>query len=302
VEIIPWRLGVCVLNWASGPALVACVRRIHSVCKGSLTHLVIVDNASSDNSVALLRAEFPKATIIENPANLGYAAGNNVGARHLMALGCEFLVFLNPDVLIADQVLESLVETLVSRPRAGCSGGVPLTASGEPTVVARNRPSWLEKIVVYGPLRRIPLLERLCRRHFVSANDLVDGASVYAVCGACIAFRTAIFNEIAGFDEHTFLYEEEFITAERLRKRGLEVVVSTKARYTHFEALSTEKMPYRRKLYFYASESYLLRRYYQWNPLFCGLLRLYRYLEWAASVPCWWAVRRFRPRFAIRRV
>jgi N-acetylglucosaminyl-diphospho-decaprenol L-rhamnosyltransferase len=280
-------IGICVLNWNAGSVLLCCVRQLQAARRGLRSHLVVVDNASSDDSVASLRGEIPGLAIIQNNANLGYAAGNNVGARYLLELGCEILLFVNPDVTLPAESLTSLVETLAADPSAGCAGGVPLTPLGVAKAAARRRPSTIQKIVAYGPLKRVPLLGQTCRGHWIFAADLNDGARVYSVMGPCLVFRADAFRQIGGLDENTFLYEEEFIIAERLRACGWGVVVSTAAPYFHQGGLSASKMPYECQLQFYKSESYFLRHYYEWSAVSCLLLRLYRYVEWCVYSVRW---------------
>src|SRR2546423_2124770 len=93
-------IGVCVLNWNSGDYLVSCIQSFYDPRSAASTRVVVVDNSSRDSSVSVLRSIFPKIPVIETGSNLGYAKGNNVGAKYLLELGCEFLVFLNPDVTI----------------------------------------------------------------------------------------------------------------------------------------------------------------------------------------------------------
>ncbi len=284
----PRRTGICILNWNGGTSLAACVRHIETAREALPADLVVVDNFSCDNSIELLQEEFPNTPVLKMGSNLGYAAGNNAGAQYLLEMGCDYLVFVNPDVTLPKDSLLRLIATLDDAPNAGCAGGGPHTPEGKATAAARNRPSPAQKIIAYGSLRRIPLLRRLCNTHWLFPEDLSDGAVVYAVCGACVAFRAQAFRDMAGFDENTFLYEEEFVAAERLREKGWNVVVSPGAWYSHREASSTSKIPYRRRLHFYRSETYLLRRYYKWPGSLCFLLRIYRYLEWCAYCVHWW--------------
>jgi GT2 family glycosyltransferase len=235
-----------------------------------------------------VRKEFPSVALIQNDENLGYAAGNNVGARGLLEHGCDSLVFVNPDVILPVDSLVHLIEALSSASDAGCVGGVPITPSGKSADVARTRPSAMEKIVGYGPLRRVPLLGRLSRGHWVTLSAIKAGMPVYAVSGACVAFRAKAFREIGGFDENTFLFEEELIAAERLRACGWSVIVAADAVYSHQRGLCTSKMPYARHIHFQRSESYLLRQYYGWSALSCFFLRVFRCLELCIYGARWW--------------
>jgi GT2 family glycosyltransferase len=100
-----------------------------------------------------------------------------------------------------------------------------------------------------------------------------------------------VFQEAGGFDESTFLYEEELILAERLRSVGSFFVLSKGCRYFHEEARSTRLIPYRRRLHFINSEQYLLREYYKRNATLRLALRVWRYLEWTTYALSW----KFRP-------
>lgn len=272
-------LGICVLNWNAGTMLTECLRSIETASSNIPSRIVVVDNCSSDNSIALALHQFPSLQVIRNTSNLGYPAGNNVGALALLAEECNFLMFVNPDVVLDSRAIAAMLHCLLQNPQAGCAGGVPAESKGM-SIAARTRPSILEKIVLYGPLHRLPFLRNKCADHVITVERLRAEAMVYAVLGACMVFRSNAFCEIGGFDDNTFLYEEEFIVAEKLRVHGWKSVVATEARYGHAVGLSTDQIPYRRRLHFIRSEQYLLRRYYGWNPLGAGLLRLYRYLEW----------------------
>lgn len=275
-------IGICILNWNSGEILARCVRRVLEVKTVLPLHIVVVDNCSSDSSIKRIEGLDPSVRVIYNSSNLGYARGNNRGATELLKLGCHVLVFINPDVEIDLRCLSRFLAALEADPRTGCVGGCPMTPAGDLVVAARNKPALLQKIVLYGPLRRISVLERACSQHWIFPEDSWTEVPVYAVSGACLAFCARAFCEIGGFDESTFLYEEEFIVAERLREKGWKVVLSAHARYTHLEAHCTSKMPYRRRLHFISSEAYLLRKYYRWNAILCAAIRTYRYAEWCA--------------------
>ena len=273
-------VGVCVLNWNSGRTLATCLRNLESALASFRHQVVVVDNRSSDDSIALVRGQFANVNLIENEFNSGYARGNNVGANYLLDKKCDLLMFLNPDVTLKGDSIANLIQTLLARPDAGCVGGVPFAASGEELVAARTRPSFLEKLVMYGALHHIRPLEARCRKHFVNSRRVGEGELVYAACGACLLFRSTAFVQAGGFDEHTFLYEEEMIIAERLKACGWKVALCTTATYRHVGGHVTGRIPYRRRLYLISSENYLLRRYYNWNPTLCEALRLYRYAEW----------------------
>jgi N-acetylglucosaminyl-diphospho-decaprenol L-rhamnosyltransferase len=278
------RLGICVLNWNAGAILTRCVKQLVSFSDVCGADIVVVDNASSDGSPDAAAAIAPSIHMIRSLSNLGFARGHNVGARYLLDRGCDYLLFINPDVLITPLALRALVETLVRTPEAGCCGGLPLNEKGVSRMACRNRPSPGEKLFLYGPFARLSITRHLASRHFVDYQKLQNGSPVYAVSGACILFRAIAFKEINGFDEATFLYEEEFIISERLESRGWKTVISTACSYLHSEAHSTSQIPNRRRLHFIRSEQYLLKRYYRWSAGVLLSFRVFRLIEYLLLV------------------
>ncbi len=289
------KVGICILSWNSGSALVSCIEGVEAQQLPLRMVIAVVDNASPDHAATTVREHFPWVHVIENRSNIGYAAGNNVGARYLLDNECDFLVFLNPDVLLEHGSLWELIRGLELSPHAGCAGGVPLTPVGKFDAAARTRPTALEQLVVYGPLWRVPALMDRCRGHLINHKSVANGDEIYATYGACIAFRSAAFCDMQWFDERTFLYFEEFITAERLQRTGWRTILCTAARYSHAVGASTDLIPYRRRLHLIASEQYLLRTYYGYSPLGLAAFRAYRCFEWLIYCAYTWSVRSLMP-------
>jgi len=275
-----FRLGVCVLNWNAGAILTRCVEQLMISSDVCGTDVVLVDNASSDGSADAAASSAPNIHIIRSSSNIGFARGHNLGARYLLDRGCDYLLFINPDVLITPPALRSLVETLSRAPGAGCCGGLPINKNGVSRMACRNKPSPSDKLFLYGPAVRLRITKHLFSRHFVDYQKLQDGSPVYAVSGACILFRAVAFKDINGFDEATFLYEEEFIISEKLESRGWKTVVSTSCNYFHDEAHSTNQIPNRRRLHFIRNEQYLLKRYYGCSASVLLSFRVFRLIEY----------------------
>jgi len=281
------KLGICVLNWNAGSMLTTCVDYITRANRQRSHLLVVFDNHSSDNSIEELTSALPDIKVIRNGENLGYAKGNNRGAQYLLAHGCDTLLFLNPDVFLEENSCTALLDTLNGGPTVACVGGLSFNDDGISRMAARTKPTPMEKLVLYGPLHRIPQFQKYRSRHFLATDSLHDGALVYTVTGACLLFRSQAFEEIGGFDESTFLYEEELIVAERLRQAGWSIALSKACRYFHAEAHSTDLIPYKRRLHFIRSEQHLLNAYYRWPLVNRSALQLWRLIEWGVYAMTW---------------
>lgn len=146
-------IGVCILNWNTKRNLLDCVLGLIERVGIGPGQIVVVDNCSRDGSTSALRGLFPSVVVRENKTNLGYSRGNNVGAAYLIARGFPYLLFLNPDVVLEGSTLREMIRVMEAGPRVGCVGAVP-TRNGAPVRTAvRNRPSAVEKIVLYPDFR-----------------------------------------------------------------------------------------------------------------------------------------------------
>jgi GT2 family glycosyltransferase len=277
------KLGVCVLTWNSLEVLPACLGGLSGLRDRLSVEILVVDNASRDGTAEFVRSAYPHVRLVANAINLGYSRGNNIGARRLLEMGCEYLLFVNPDVVVDAAMVQRMLDVLIVRPEVGLAGG----REDRSTVSFRNRPTVLEKLLLYGRLRYLPglrsllqpLISSLSRHHYVAPSALNDGDEVHAVSGACILFRADAFRAAGGLDENTFLYEEELIMSERLRASGWPIVAVPGAVYRHANEHSTKQIPLTAYRCFIRSEQHLLRVYYRWTWPATLFLLAFRYLE-----------------------
>jgi len=241
------RVGVVVVAYASAGTLPA---TLGTLPKERLAGVVVVDNASPDNSAEVARQH--GATVVCQP-NLGFGAGNNRGVRELDA---ELVLFLNPDAVLQDADLERLVAHLDAHPRCAvvgprvASGGEPTYASGDlPTLATELRPLLPHPLSRLGPRRRhAPGHERT--------------GPVGYVEGACFLVRRAALEEVGGFDEGYFLYWEEAELAQRLRRRGLQVHLCAEAVVEHAMGASTAGIAHGGSTHAVRSQIRYLRRWH----------------------------------------
>jgi hypothetical protein len=118
---IPGRVVTVVLNWNGSADTIDCVRSLRELRDVDNT-ILVVDNGSTDDSLARLRGAFPDLWILETGANLGYAGGNNAGIEAALARGADFVWLLNNDTTVDPETLAALVAALAERPDAGLAG------------------------------------------------------------------------------------------------------------------------------------------------------------------------------------
>ena len=218
-----------VLNWNAQAYLDACLRSLQAQAYPA-ARIIVVDNASSDDSLALLRDRFPDVQLIAGATNRGYSGGNNLG---LVRSDAEIAVLVNPDVEAPPDWLGTLVAAMVADPRIGVAGCLLCDADG--TVQhAGGR--------VNAP---IALTDHLGRGEVAAARFTAAGGAAVTdvdyVIGAAMAIRRAVRARIGGLDETFFLYYEDVDYCLRARAAGFRVVYVPTPPVIHHESVTTDK-------------------------------------------------------------
>jgi GT2 family glycosyltransferase len=271
------RVRVVILNYNAPVLTQQCVSNVLNQSYTPLD-IVVVDNASSPENIAELERLIPEhVTLVKNPVNSGYAAGNNVGARLQSITPPIFTMILNPDVLFNDtNSIKKLVEALKKHPnRVAISPLVHNTALGnmkpEMQVQVRRDPDFKTCLIVGSWwLRRIGFLKKIADRHFYkdlmpySLNEEYDCDSIN---GCCFIIRHDFLEDIGYLDEGTFLYYEEIILGRQIKMRGKKCCLLTSIWVDHFQGSTTKYRPAQKNISFkmykeaVKSELYFCKKY-----------------------------------------
>jgi GT2 family glycosyltransferase len=174
---------------------------------GANDALVVVDNASTDGSADILARDFPAVRWWRNDRNHGFAAACNQGAS---AADSEFLLFLNSDALLPQDALNIFEEFFRRHPEAGQVGVRLVGEDGRLQRASAPAPDFWSEC---GLRRRIP-------RGF---RDPQCAARVETLVGACVAMPRVVFENLAGWDERFFFYEEDVDLSVRVSEAGYQV-------------------------------------------------------------------------------
>lgn len=230
------EIAVVIPNWNGRDLLPACLQAIRET-RGDLSlEVVVVDNASEDDSVALLRAHHADVKIVESPRNEGFACACNRGAA---ASTAPLLLMLNTDALLQPNALRRLRELLLAKPRAAVVGPQLRYPSGRFQSSHSPFPDlWQEWMIITG-------LGRLLHgRHFPSRPAEEESGAQRGgwVGGACLLMRREAFDDVGRFDEGYFMYAEEMDLCYRLQRAGWEVWYEPAAVVVHVHAASARRV------------------------------------------------------------
>jgi Predicted glycosyltransferases len=242
-------LDIILVNWNAGPQLAEAVTSIAQHHHNLVSSVIVVDNASTDDSLARVEAftDLPfQLRIIRNAINLGFGSACNQGAALARS---EYLLFLNPDTRLFDHSL-SVPLAFMQRPENADMGIVGIQLVDEHNHIARNCwrfPSvgtFLSKAL---GLNRLPGLQHLTETMTEWAHDKTE--EVDHVMGAFYLIRCSLFESLGGFDERFFVYFEDLDLSIRVRQAGWRSVYFADAQAFHAGCGTSHQVKARRLFY-----------------------------------------------------
>jgi N-acetylglucosaminyl-diphospho-decaprenol L-rhamnosyltransferase len=232
------KLSVIIVNYNTGPLTAACIESILQQKLSFRPEIIVVDNASSDESVAHLSSDFPEVIVLANEQNLGLAAGVNAGLARARGTYC---IILNPDIIVLNGALERMVSYFEQHPAVGMVGGQLISPNGEvqdscyrfyaPMTIIYRR-TWL------GQTKRG---RREVARFLMKDFDHASTRDVDWLMGACLMVRQAAVRELGGMDERYFLYFEDVDWCRRFWELGWHISYLPQARFSHYHQRSSEQ-------------------------------------------------------------
>lgn len=252
------QLSGVIVNWNVRELLRACLNSTLSDM-GDDAELVVVDNASHDGSVDMVRAEFPDVRLIANAVNVGFGAANNQALRESDS---RYVLFLNPDTEVRPGAIRRLLAFIDQRPQVACVGPKLLNPDGSMQSSRRSFPSVATAFVESTVLqRRLGGLKALAR-FYGSGQPEDEPRQVDWLVGACLLVRRAALDEVGAFDERFFMYSEEMDLCYRFNQAGYEVWYVPEAEVVHHEAASSSQDLFRRNVNFHESRYRFFRKHH----------------------------------------
>lgn len=211
---------IVIVSYNTCALLRSCLRSIALTVTGIPHEIIVVDNASADDSAHMVATEFPQVSLVKNSRNLGFARANN------LAIGTargRYLLFLNSDALLKENALSELMLFMDRHPRAAAVGPRILNADGSVQSKGFTFPSITASLL---DLFRVTTwasnqtLQRVFPRHFWDAGG---SRSVDWISGCCMLLRRSALEALGSFHEDFFMYYEDLEWCRRAWRGGWEV-------------------------------------------------------------------------------
>jgi len=213
-------VNIFVLNWNGRDLTLDCLASLQKVTYSN-ANVIVIDNGSTDDSVVSIKEQYIETDIIEFPANLGFAGGNNAGFQST-ANKADYTIFLNNDTVVDPYFVEPLINELESESN---------TKQTAPKIYYADKPEtiWFAGGVVNlwtGMIRHIGIRKK--DSYDYSKNRVIDYAT-----GCCVCMRTEEFESVGMFDESFPMYAEDVDLSLRFKKRSGSIVFIPESRVWH---------------------------------------------------------------------
>jgi GT2 family glycosyltransferase len=282
-------LSIVIVNWNVCELLRRCLASIKAH-RGNLSiEIIVVDNASADDSVGMIQREFPEAHLIASPENLGYTRGNNLGVTEAQG---RYLLILNPDTEIVGDVLQQMMAYLDKHPEVGVVGPQLLYPDGSIQSSRRRFPHLMTAFFLGTPLswRWFPN-SKLAHLYNMADKSDHEIQPVDWLVGAALMIRRETWQAVGPLDETFFMYFEEVDWCYRCRQAGWEIHYLPMAQIIHHEHKSADKVPVATWIRLYRSRIRYFRKYF--GAGWATLIQLFLLLNFAwllAEEAAKWAV------------
>lgn len=236
---------IVIVSWNGKEDLLECLDSLENI-SGPRPRIIVVDNGSTDGTVAAVHKRFPDVDLLPLPENLGFTGGNNRGIEQALDEGAEYVCLLNNDTVVDPDFLTQLLRAAVEYPQTGIFGSRVLYRSPPDKVwsqgISVERLTGRVYTAHYNrPIRKVPRVPE----------------NVNGVSGAAMLLRARTLKEIGLFDEDYFLYFEDLDLCLRGRERGWEVTTIPTSKVYHSISRSMGG-EYSSRVVYYSTRNHLL--------------------------------------------
>ncbi len=232
-------LSIIIVNYNVRDFLMHALESIQRAVVNIPHEIFIVDNASVDGSVEMVKNRFPDLNLIENQINRGFAAANN---QAMKASSGEFIVLINPDTVVQEDTFSRLIEFMEKNPDAGAATCKILNPDGSFSVDSRHSiPTPMTAFWKQIGFSRLFPKSKIFARYNLTYLDENEIYPVDAISGSFMFIRRATFEKVGYLDENYFMYCEDVDYCYRITRSGWKVYYAPVSDIIHYKGESTKK-------------------------------------------------------------
>jgi len=265
-------ISIIIINYNVKEFLLNLLASIGKAVKNISTEIIIVDNASDDGSIEILREKFPNIKLIANKENVGFGVANN---QALESAKGKYFLLINPDAIVKEDTLKKMLEFFDKTPQVGIAGCKVLNPDGSLQFACRRSfpGPWTSFTKIMGLSKLFPK-SRLFARYNLTYLDENQTYEVDAVSGAFMMMRKEVYKKIGGFDEQFFMYGEDLDLCYRAQKSGFKVFYVHNTEIIHYKGESTKRSSLDETKIFYDAMHLFVRKHFSSSFIVESILQI----------------------------
>ena len=274
-------LSIIIVNYNTSKLIIQALNSVYKNSKNINFEIIVVDNASKDDSVEMIKKHFPQVILIQNNENLGFSKANNIAIKRSIG---EYILLLNSDTIVMEDTLEKMIKYMNDNPDVGASGCKVVLPDGSlDKACKRSFPT--PQNALYNALK----LDRLFPQSkvfgeynltYLDENEIHD---VDCLVGAFMMVRREVIEQVGLLDEDFFMYGEDIDWCYRIKQAGWRIVYYPKTKIIHYKGGSSKKKntkiiyEFHRAMYLFFEKHYkdrysILLRYVVYLGIFSKML------------------------------
>lgn len=256
-------VSLVILNYNVKDFLDNCLASVWKAREGLSTEIFVVDNASVDGSVAMVRQKYPDVHVIVNEANVGFARGNNVALKKCRG---RYILVLNPDTLLQEDSLRAMLAFMEAHPEAGAASCKVLNPDGTLQLTCkRSFPTpWVAFTKISGLSRLFPK-HRLFGRYNLTYLDENQVHEVDAIAGSFMFLRRTMLDVVGYLDESFFMYGEDLDWCFRIWEKQWKIFYVPSTQIIHYKGESTSRSGFDDIRAFYEAMEIFVEKHFKWQ-------------------------------------
>ena len=285
-----FRIVIIIVNWNGGEKIIRCVDSIHQRINMERFLIIVVDNHSRDGSPERIKEKYPHVVLIRNQKNLGFSRANNIALKYVRDHGIQtdYIFFINNDTSWVDPSMRDVLDFLDTYPDiAGLTPCIRGSDGQYQTGVGGKRFTLINMALYYFFLNRLPFLKSsgiyINQAPFVKRGKIID---LDWISGAALLVRVAVLKDHSLFPEEFFMYAEDLVVSERLRKSG-RLIFYPFFKIEHHREFRLESIRlYYRSLFIFLKQKHFSRFKTRMcrNIIFSGLIVRYLFFKVTAII------------------
>lgn len=224
------KLSVVILNYNVRYFLEQCIRSVQKATENWEAEIIVIDNASKDDSRQMVDELFPEVIWIQNQENVGFSKANNQAVARAKG---EYICILNPDTAVSGDTFRQAIEYAENVPNLGALGVYLMDGTG----------NFLPESKRNLPTPKVSLLKLtgFTKKYYASQLPETEKGKVEVLAGAFMLLKRSVYNQVGGFDEDYFMYGEDIDLSYKISKAGYENHYLGTTTVLHYKGESTKK-------------------------------------------------------------